>query len=511
MCVHPLFLSMTKPTKSPKPVKAVKPAGKPKRFSILENGASVVAAAREALARDEADVLIAGNPNKKKLILPVPSFGFRAILKSRGLVSGTVIDIIGADGLGKSPFGHMLMGWTMNANGPVMLVESEGKPLDRPRAEAALHPDRKIAALMYDAIYREPARELREAINKIESWLITIRKDPRIPKSAVAMVVLDSFSKLMSPSEASGFSVYDSKKDKERKRQDEKKEEFKAAKKGVEVTAKPSKAADDHTKELLTGSNFEHAKVASEWTRRLVYFLGAYNAILVLVRHQNDKIDMGAGGGIMLSEDQKAGMNRTSIGGKAILQTAAYQFILSRKGFFKASVGGQQENVGLDVKINVAKNGWGPSGVDGMYRVSLQPRRATETRYEPVIDFDPWIPEIMMRHKLMKVRPKNVSTVITSDFEPSGRAEDMPLTHFCEMFYQKGLDETMGRQLGFSHYDDNSIIPEVLAAYVPPLVEADETAIDLNAPVITEGEEGEAGIADPSLAEGEPKPEETKA
>jgi RecA/RadA recombinase len=467
-----------------------KPTAKPasKKFSILDNGASVVAAAREALARDEADVLIAGDPNKKHIVLPVPSFGFCTALKARGLVSGTVIDIIGADGLGKSPFGYMLMGWNMAANGPVMHIETEGKPIGRERAEAALHPDRKIAAAMYDAVYREHARELREAINKMEAWLITVRKDSRIPKSSPAMVVIDTFSKLMSPSEAAGFSVYDSKKDKEKKKQEEKKAAAKAAKKG-DSDPKPEKAEkfkDDTTKELGSGSNFEHAKLSHEWTRRLAYFLGHYNAILVVLRHQNDKIDMGAGGGIMLSEDQKAAINRTTIGGKAIYQSAAYQFILSRRGFFKASVNGMQENVGLDVKLNVAKNGWGPSGVDAYYRVSLQPRRATEERYEPAIEFDTWIPEILMRHKLMNIRMKNVSTVITPEFEPHGRAEEIPLYQFCEMFYQRGLADVMGRRLGFAHYGDNATVSDLIVSYTPVLVEADADAADPDAPKIEE-------------------------
>jgi hypothetical protein len=367
-----------------------------------------------------------------------------------------------------------------------MYVESEAKPLDRRRVEACLHPDRAIAAKMYDAIYMAPAREIREAVNKIEEWLITIRAPgSRIPPTSTAIIGLDTFSKLMSPDEASGFAVYDSSKDKEKKKLEEKKQAFKAAKKGIEPDKiKKKDAPVDESKELGTGSNFGHAKSAQEWSRRLPYYLSKYNAILVLNRHQNDKIDMGGGGGMIMSAEAKDSINRTSIGGRAFWQTAAYEFILSRKDYVKASIAGNTVKVAGNIKVVVAKNNWGPAPSEGAYRISLLPRRNTEARFEPVIDFDAFLPELLQSHKLMKVTTKNINTVVCSDFNPQGKAEDIDIHTFCEMFYQRpGLVEELGKRMGFAHYDDRSTMPKLITVPVPSSVEV-ETAEPATAEVV---------------------------
>lgn len=446
----------------------------------------MAASIRETLARAESEVMIAGNPNKKKLVIPVPSFGFRNLIKARGLVSGTVFDIIGADGIGKSTLLHTILGWGLAANGPAAIIESEGKPLDRQRAETALHPDKRIASIFYDSIYREQARELREAVNLIEKWLITVRGPGSCyPKGATAIIGLDSFSKLMSPSEAAGFAVYDSKKDRDAKKADAKKKAAKAAKKGDDEESDSTDSSDE-SKELGTGSNFEHSKLTQEWSRRLAYFLGKYNAILVLIRHQNDKIDMShGGGGMMLSEEAKAAMNRTTIGGRAIHQSAAYQIVLSRLKFADASVNGVAEKVGVDVKMNLTKNNWGPTGRNSIYRLCLVPRRETEALYEPAINFDLGIPEMLKTQKLLKINVKNVNTVVVTDFNAQGRTEEIGVYDFIEQFYQRGMSDSIGKQLGFAHYDDNTEVAELIATHVPELVLPDAEAEDAEAPKIT--------------------------
>ena len=480
--------------------------GGAKPFNILAQGAAIVDATRESLGRSASDVLMVGTPNKPKNILPLASFSFQNILKARGLVTGTIMDILGADGIGKTSLSYYLMGQAMAANGVCLYIETEGKPLDRSRAERCLHPNRKIAAQMYDAIYQEPARELREAANKIETWILQMRAPgTKVPPSSPLVIFLDTFSKLMSPTEAAGFAAYATESDEEKLKKKEKEKEKKAKAKGKVVEKKEAKEKVDESKELGAGSNFGHAKLSQEWSRRLPYFLSRYNAILVLVRHQNDKIEMGGGGGgMVLTAEQKDAFNRTSIGGRAWLQSAAYGIILSRLDFVKSQIAGETVKTALNIKMSLAKNGWGPLA-EGKYRLTLVPRQDTEDWFEPAISFDPWLPELIAKKKLMKVSVKNATTVISTEFNPGGRSEEIPLDRFIDLFYSDpNRVAELGRQLGFAHFDEFTIFPKLMTVSMhkpvddaPPVPEETESAEDNAA---AEG----AINADPNAAEGAP-------
>ena len=230
-------MSKTKTPAEPKAKPSPKPSGGAKPFNILAQGASIVDATRESLGRAASDVLMVGTPNKPKHILPLASFALQNILKARGLVTGTIIDMMGADGIGKSSMAFYFMGQAMAANGVCMYLETEGKPLDRRRAERCLHSSPAIASQMYDAIFQTSARELREAANKMEEWIIEMRAPgTKVPASSPLFIVLDTFSKLMSPTEAAGFAAYATEGDVEKA---EAKEKAKAKK----AKAKPKKAA----------------------------------------------------------------------------------------------------------------------------------------------------------------------------------------------------------------------------------------------------------------------------
>jgi len=442
-----------------KQTEKTKPSGH-KPFNILTRGASLVDATRESLGRSASDVLAVGTPNKPKHILPFSSFALQSIFHARGLVSGTIIDVLGADGLGKTSLSFYLMGQAMAANGACMYIETEGKPLGRERAERCLHSNREIASSMYDAIYKESARELREAANKIEKWVLDMRKPGSgVPMSSPLFVVLDTFSKLMSPKEAEGFAAYATETDKDKAEAKEKMAAKKAKAKGKEVKVK-EKVEVDESKELGTGSNFGHAKLSQEWSRRMPYYLSRYNVIFVLIRHQNDKVDMGGGGGGNLSADQKDAFNRTSIGGRAWLQSAAYEIILSKMGYQKATIDKETVKTALDVKFSVCKNGWGPL-LDGKYRLTMIPRQDTDDWLEPAINFDQFLPLILSNRKLMKVSVKNDSTCVSSDFNTAQRAEEMPISRFCELFYaDPARVEALGKQLGFAHNDAHTTFPK---------------------------------------------------
>jgi hypothetical protein len=384
-------------------------------FNLMARGATFTTAIKEALVESSArlkstpGVMYGSLASNTKLVIPIPDFSFAYIMNSKSLLSGRMMCILGADGIGKTSLVYTFFGWWIPYNMPCCIVETEGKPMDADRIRRCLHSDRQIADQMFNTISFLQSFEIVDAVDQIENWLMKIRDkeypDSYVPDHIPAAIALDTYSKLMAPAEAVGYHVY------------EEPVEDKKTEKSKESAKERNKENKKKILELGGGSNFGHAKMAHAWSRRLPSLLTKYNAFLIIVRHQNDKVDMAqqsfhGGGGSFVAPDIKEQWNRTSIGGRAFAQSAAYEILVTRDGKFEiATIRGENTKVSQPAKISVTKTSYGPGSRSCHYTLTWVPRNDTETYQEPTIDFSGSLPDILKQTGLMRMDIKNKGDV----------------------------------------------------------------------------------------------------
>lgn len=358
--------------------KATTTKKKPAQFNLLEQGAAHANAIREALL-DKARTAVDSVHG-----IPIPSLAFQYFLGSRNLPRGRVIEIIGSDGAGKTTLAHTILGWGMAANYPGCLIETENKPMDDERIKQCYSTDRATAQLMFDAVSRFQEFEITEVARTMLDWAKLIR-DPDggayVPIEYTGIVVIDTFSKLMSPVEALSVAAYGADRKAAADEDDKKKGK------------KPSKPK---IKDLDEGSNFLHAKLAHKWTRQWPAILNLYNLVIVVVNHQNDdtKSSMMGGGGIVLTPEQKEQTNRTTIGGNAWRQIDSFQMVIGKGLTDKGEVKGVTTNLAQALKLTMTKNSYAPKR-KLVYKINFTTRQHTETHTTPVLDFDVELPELL--------------------------------------------------------------------------------------------------------------------
>ena len=341
--------------------------------------------AKEALMKaKKSGTTVDSLTNVRRELLHVPPIYFQSTINSYGFQTKTLLDIIGAEGIGKTTLMFVIAGWSMLSGSPFFYVETEGKVIDEDRACRALNTDKVLAKKMFDRIAFDQCFELGQAIDSIYAWVKLVR-DPKgdcyVPHHVPVVVGLDTFSKLMASSEAIGRQLY---------------------------TDHTLKGKDADAKALGTGSNFGHAKIAQAWSRQLPNWLTMNNVLLILNRHQNDKVEMASKpGGSMLSPDQIAGFNTTSIGGRAFSQNAALQLILSRFKFATKKVGDETIKIGVDCKITVSKNSYGANGPVCFYRINQLMDQDTDTTLQPALSFAPYTPEWLKNKGIFEISSKN--------------------------------------------------------------------------------------------------------
>ena len=274
-------------------------------------------------------------------------------LGMKGLPYGTLIELIGQDGVGKTSLVWTIAGYAMSQNSPFLLVESEGKSMDKSRVKRCVSSNPAIAEAMVKKAMLVNAVSILSAAEQMEDWVKVQREVVRVPKDIPLVCAVDSFSKLMAPKEAAGREYY---------------EEVSSNKKAKSL------------QELGEGTNFEHSKYAQKWCRTLPSWLEQNNVILLIVSHQNQKVDMGFGGGSFGGDSY----NRTKIGGVAFNQNASLQLIVTREGFLLHN----GEKVGEKIKVTIAKNSYGPAGGIIRYELISRPSLDTETYQQPSLFFD---------------------------------------------------------------------------------------------------------------------------
>lgn len=342
-----------------------------------------------------------------------------------GVPSKKIIDIIGAEGIGKSTLVMNMLGGAMDVGCPAMYVECESKLISPARAMRALHSDMARAYKMLSRLRIESVNSLDHMWQVIKDFVYVARgtkgsKDtPRVPMHVPLVIAVDPWSKLLNPDEAAGFYNYGD------NMSDAKKKKF---------------------KEVNEGSNLGHAKWAHRWCRLLPAFLKQFNVVLIIVHHQNDKIEMGGGGAASyMSPEASALYNKTRIGGKALHQNTALTLILSRKGLSKNSA---QEVTGNLISCRVAKNSLGHDNVKFFYELRTSHFHDTITRLDHALNFNIGFATMCAEQKWLS------TTVKGSRFTSSVLGvTEVSADQFYEAF-EAATEQRMdlGRKLGINGY-----------------------------------------------------------
>jgi len=270
----------------------------------------------------------------RKACLPLRHFALQWLTDSYGLRHGTLVEILGSDGIGKSTLGNYFLGCGILSGAPALSIECEGKPILPERVERVMHTDPTLAALMVRRISFTSAHSLDQMVEVMDAWIEQWRGGKNgvaLPISQPLIVLVDPWSKLLSKDEAIGFHNY-----------------------GKNMEPEQAKKFKDKG----TESNFSHAKFAQSWSRRLAATLATQNVILILVHHQNDDIDMDGGfSPVKLPQDYKDLRNREPRGGRGLNQLCALQLIMAEVGDARSK---DKSVRGKKIKIRVEKNSYGP-------------------------------------------------------------------------------------------------------------------------------------------------------
>lgn len=343
-----------------------------------------------------------------------------------GVPPQKIIDIIGAEGIGKSTLVMDMLGSAMDVGCPALYIECESKQIPAPRVMRALHPSISRSFKMLERLRVEPVNSLDHMWQVMKDFVYVARgtkgtKDtPRVPMHVPIVIAVDPWSKLLNPDEAAGFYNYGD------NMSDAKKKKF---------------------KEINEGSNLGHAKWAHKWCRLLPAFLKQYNVVLIIVHHQNDKIDMGGGGVSFMTPEASALYNKTRIGGKALHQNTALTLILSRRGLAKNGSGDITGNL---ISCRVAKNSLGHDNIKFFYELRTGFYNDSLTHMDPAINYNIGFATMCAEQKWMSTSVKG------SRFSsPVLGVTEVSADEFCAAFNaNQEVKFNLGKQLGINGYID---------------------------------------------------------
>lgn len=398
-------------------------------FNLFES--DIVSETQEMLAamtakKKNRPVTIKSMADVKSYLLPLDNLALQAVLGIRGLRGKTVCEIIGAEGIGKTTLLLTIIGALMEANqSPALLVNTEGenKLPNLARIKRSLHTNPVMAEKILNVLEIDTGRELVETTEYIENFLVATRKylDDRGATETPIILGIDTLSKLMSPDEAAGFLDDDSEE-------------------SSTTTAKKKQR-----KELGGGSNFQFPKLLHFWCRRLPTLLEKYNAILLVISHQNAKIDM-SGFGSPMSADVSAGYNKTKRGGSGLNQNAAIQCTLKRTGFAKGTGG---EVIGHKVQLRVVKSSVGADNQTMDYVLKTRGfTEDTEDYQEPSLDFSEGYANMLVANGLLgtKVSRKRYSSKVLG-------VDNLTSQDFMKALHERpDLVAQIGYELGIEGY-----------------------------------------------------------
>jgi RecA/RadA recombinase len=358
---------------------------------------------------------------------PLKHFLLQQAVGQYGIPPQKIIDIIGAEGIGKTTLVMQMLGWAMDVGCPSLYIECESKQIPPARVMRALHPNVMRAYKMLQRLRVEPVNSLDHMWQVMKDFVYVARgtrgdKDtPRIPMHVPIVIAVDPWSKLLNPEEAAGFYNY-----------------------GDNM----SEAKKKKFKEINEGSNLGHSKWAHKWCRLLPAFLKQYNVSLIIVHHQNDKVDMAGGGAASyMTAEASALYNKTRIGGRALHQNTALTVILSRRGLSKNTSG---DVVGNLISARIAKNSLGPDNSKFFYELRTGYFNDSGQTLDPAINMNVGFANMCAEQKWLS------TTVKGSKFSsPVLGVNEVTADEFYAAFDANAdIKINLGKQLGINGYVD---------------------------------------------------------
>ena len=470
-------------TAKPKAASKKKSAASRPPFNLLKHGAKAAAAAKETIHRQGKGLPYeSGAPAStisKRMIIPIPELVLQNILKVRGFISGTVVHIIGADGVGKTTSFFTFAGWFATYNAPSLYIETENKLITEQRAKAALSESRELADMLFPTVTVQQAFNMQDMLDTLLEWIKTVR-DPAspsyVPLHIPILLGVDSWSKLLSPTENLNVKYMQGKLD-----------------------AKGEKKR----KAVGGGSNFEIAKGTHSICRQLPAILASGNVCAVFYQHQNDSVDMGGGGAqpLFISPEASNKVNRTSNAGNGFNQNAMFQFVLTKYKQEKASRDSKMVKLGQHINMMCVKNSIKPPAGD-YFTIRWIPEDETDAFQSKALDFYAAFTDLMVKTKALAVTQPTTRTVVCREVSD----ETLSLQQFHKLVHSNPeLVERIAKQLGIWGYEEGDsaqIIPDMV-----PGIDELLAGIPQN---IEEKEMLDAGVGDVAIPTGvspfDPKP-----
>lgn len=336
-------------------VTETKPAGKDRR--------KLAAALQEQFA-DKMSLRTANHPGlvsraseQRDRFIPFRQLALQAVTRTKGLVIGTSLEVLGQDGSAKSSLMYDIMGSALDNDAICLYVNTEGKWLTQAWRQRLLSSSVERGKEYLEALFEKPADSIQGIIVFIEDFVRFIRNDRPEMASSPIVIVVDSYSNSMPPEMAEGYVENPFAK---KKSDEPKKDEAKGKSKFAKEKSSGPKAEEEV-------GQFGWSKMAHLWTTRLAYFLNKYNATLVVVSKQNTKIDMSGGPAARFKTSESD--NRTKRGGTAFNFACVNQITAIKSGERESGEGASKNKIGTNVTVKCIKAGYGMAGLKTKYLV----------------------------------------------------------------------------------------------------------------------------------------------